>query len=70
MIVKYLNESLIELRNNINMKKIPENENPKKVVNTENENPKKQPIMLKKILNFNKQQKGKEIKILTPKKLI
>ena len=30
MIVKYLNESLIELRNNINMKKIPENENPKK----------------------------------------
>ena len=30
MIVKYLNESLIELRNNINMKKIPENGNPKK----------------------------------------
>ena len=29
MIVKYLHESLIDLRNNINIK-IPENENPKK----------------------------------------
>ena len=27
MIVKYLNELLIDLRNNINIKKFPENEN-------------------------------------------
>ena len=27
MIVKYLNELLIDLRNNINVKKFPENEN-------------------------------------------
>ena len=30
--VKYLNESLIDLRNSINSEEIPENENPKKVV--------------------------------------
>ena len=55
MIVKYLNESLIDLRNNINIKKLPENENPKKVAN-----------IVEKIIDFNKQQKAKEMKILTP----
>ena len=32
MIVKYLNESFIDLRNNINIQEISKNENPKKVV--------------------------------------
>ena len=31
IIVKYLNESLIDLKNSINSKQLPENENPKKV---------------------------------------
>ena len=48
--ITYLNESLINLRNSINSKKIVENKNPKKVV-----------IYVAKILDFNKQQKGKEI---------
>ena len=48
--ITYLNESLINLRNSINSKKIVENKNPKKVV-----------IYVAKILEFNKQQKGKEI---------
>ena len=52
IIVKYLKESLIDLRNSINSKEIPENENRKKVVN-----------IVKKILDFNNQQKGKGIKI-------
>ena len=39
------------LRNSVNSKEIPENENPKKVVN-----------IFSKILDFNKQQKGKGIK--------
>ena len=45
---------MIDLRSSINSKEIPENENPKKVVN-----------IVEKILDFNKQQKGKGIKILT-----
>ena len=48
--ITYLNESLINLRNSINSKKIVQNKNPKKVV-----------IYVAKILEFNKQQKGKEI---------
>ena len=52
IIVKYLKESLIDLRNSINSKEIPENENRKKVVN-----------IVEKILDFNNQQKGKGIKI-------
>ena len=75
MVVKYLNESLIDLRNNTSTIEIPENENPKKVV-----------CIVEKILDFNKQQKGeglrgmlayrpsdfdrKHIKILTPKQMI
>ena len=48
--ITYLNESLINLRNSINSKKIVQNKNPKKIV-----------IYVAKILEFNKQQKGKEI---------
>ena len=48
MNVKYLNESLIDLRNSVNSKKIPKNENPKNVV-----------IIIEKILDFNKQQNSK-----------
>ena len=43
MIVKYLNEALIDLRNNTNIKEIPENENPKNVAN-----------IVEKIIEFNK----------------
>ena len=50
---------MIDLRNNINRKEIPENENPKKVVH-----------ILEKILAFNKRQKGKGIKILTLKQML
>ena len=39
---------MIDLRNSSNIKEIPENENQKKVVN-----------IVEKILDFNKQQKGK-----------
>ena len=45
---------MIDLRNSINSKEIPWNENPKKVVN-----------IVAKILDFSKQQKGEEIKVLT-----
>ena len=48
-------DGLIDLRNLINRREIPENENPKKIINT-----------VEKIFNFNKQPKGKGIKILTP----
>ena len=48
MNVKYLNESLIDLRNSVNSKKIPKNKNPKNVV-----------IIIEKILDFNKQQNSK-----------
>ena len=57
-IVKNINNGLIELRNSINSKEMPENENPKKVVN-----------IVEKIINFNEKQKGKGLKILTPKKM-
>ena len=55
-IVKNINEPLINLRNSINSKEIPENNNFKKVVN-----------IVDHILDFNKQGKSKGIKILTPK---
>ena len=50
---------MINLRNSINSKEIPENENLKKVV-----------YFVEKILDFIKQQKGKGIKILTPKQML
>ena len=42
----------------LSLKKIPENENPKKIID-----------IVKKILDFNKQQKGKGIKVLAPKQM-
>ena len=51
---------MIELRNSINSKEIPENENPKKVVN-----------IVEKIIDFSKKQKeGKGIKMLTCKQIL
>ena len=50
---------MTELRNSINSKGIPENENPKKVVN-----------IVEKIIVCNKKQKGKVIKILSPKQML
>ena len=66
-IIKHINNELIELRNSINSKEIPVNENPKKVVN-----------IVEEVLDFNKQQKGKghpsdlatHIKILIPKQML
>ena len=49
IIVKYLTELLIDLRNSFNSKETPENEIPKKVVN-----------IVEKILDFNKPQKEKK----------
>ena len=47
-IVKYINDSLIDIKRDINTNKIPKNKNPNKIVN-----------IIEKILNFNKQQKVK-----------
>ena len=58
-IIKGINNRLIELRNFINSKEFLENENPKKVVN-----------IVEKIIDFNKKQKGKGLKILTPKQML
>ena len=58
-IVNNVNDGLIDLRNDINRKEIPQNENPKKVVE-----------IVEKMVDFNKQQKGKTIKILTPKQML
>ena len=58
-LVNNVNDGLIDLRNAINRKEIPENENPNKIVD-----------IVEKILNFNKQQKGKGLKILTPKQML
>ena len=49
-IVNNVNDEFIDIRNDINRKEIPENENPKKVVG-----------IVQKFLDFNKQQKGKGI---------
>ena len=54
-----VNNGLIDLRNAIIRKDIPANENPNKIVH-----------IVEKILDFNKQQKGKGIKILTPKQML
>ena len=66
-LVNNISNGLIDLRNDINKKEIPENENPKKVAD-----------VVEKILDFNKQQKGKEapsdlamqLKILTPQQML
>ena len=54
-----LQELLIDLKNSINSKNVLENENPKKRVR-----------IVEKILDFNKQQKIKGIKMLTPKQML
>ena len=57
-LVNNINDQLIDLRNAFIEKKILENENPIKV------------DIVERIPEFNKQQKLKEIKTLTPKKLL
>ena len=54
-----VNDGEIGFRNIINRKEIPENENPKKVVK-----------IVEKMVDFNKQQKSKGIKMLTPKQML
>ena len=53
-IVNYAHNALIDIRNTINKKETPENENPDKAVN-----------IVEKILAFNKKQNCKGLKILT-----
>ena len=50
---------MIDLRNSIIRKNIPEDENPNKIVN-----------IVDKIMEFNKQQEGKELKTLTSKRML
>ena len=57
-LVNNFNGRLIDLRNVIIRKEIRENENPNKIFD-----------IVKKPLHFNKQQKGKGTKILTPKQM-
>ena len=58
-LVNNINDGWINLRNNIIRKENPENENPNKIAD-----------IAEKILEFNKQQKGKGIKTLTPKQML
>ena len=58
-IANHVNNALIDLRNAVSRKEIPENENLDKVIN-----------IVEEMLNFNKQQKRKELKILTPNRSI
>ena len=53
--VKQVNNALIDLRNNVNKKDIPEKENHEKVVD-----------IVEEILSFNENNKGKGLKIVTP----
>ena len=57
-LVKHVNNALINLRHAVNKEKIPNNEHSDKVINIAEE-----------IINFNKQQKWKGPKILTPKNI-
>ena len=50
---------LIDLRNTVFRKESPENENPNKIVN-----------IAENIIDFNKLEKGKGIKILAPKQML
>ena len=66
-IVNHVNDALIDLRNSVNKKGIPGSENPPEVIN-----------VVEKILESNKQQKGKGrpsdldtcLKILIPKQIL
>ena len=57
--VNNINDGLIDLRNTIIRIEIPENKNPNQIVD-----------IVEKILKFDKQQKGKWNKILTPKEML
>ena len=50
---------MISLRNVINKKKVTQNENPDKIIN-----------IVERILDFNKWQRGKGLKISTPKQML
>ena len=56
--MSHLNDTLIDLGNGVIKKEIPENENPDEVIN-----------IVEIIIDFNKLQKGKVLKILTPKQI-
>ena len=58
-LINNINDGLIDFRNAINRKEISEHENPNKIV-----------VIAEKIRHFNRQQKGKGIKILTPKQML
>ena len=58
-LVNNVNNKLIDLKNVIIRKEIPENENPNKIVD-----------IVEKIFVFDKQQKGKGIKVLTTKQML
>ena len=58
-IANNVNNALINLRNAVNKKEIPEKEKPDVVIN-----------IAEKILEFNKQQKGSGLKVLTPKQTL
>ena len=58
-LVNNVNDGLNDLRKVVIRKEILENENPKKIID-----------IVEKIGDFNKQQKGKGIKILTPKQML
>ena len=55
LIVNVVNDSFIDLRNDVKKGEIPENENPNKIIS-----------IVEKILGFNNQQKRKWLKIITP----
>ena len=58
-ILNEANDALIDLKNSINRREIPKNENPDKVID-----------IVEKIFNFHKQQKGNGLKILTSKEML
>ena len=58
-IVKKTIDSINDLRNSIIRKEIPVNENPNKIIG-----------IVEKILEFNRQQKGKGLRILTPQQML
>ena len=58
-LVNNVNDGLNDLRKVVIRKEILENENPNKIID-----------IVEKIRDFNKQQKGKGIKILTPKQML
>ena len=55
LIVNAVNDSFIDLRNDVKKGEIPENGNPDKIIS-----------IVEKILRFNNQQKRKGLKIITP----